>query len=78
MRGAEAKMAVSYSKLWKMLIDRKLSHAELQRTAEAAPNTITKMRRDQPVNLAIPDRVCGVLHCDFADIAERTHEAADR
>ena len=71
-------MAVSYSKLWQMLIDRKLSHAELQRTAEAAPNTITKMRRDQPVNLAILDRICGVLHCDFADIVERTHEAADR
>ena len=71
-------MAVSYSKLWIMLIDRKMSHVELQRAAEVAPNTMTKMRRDQPVNLAIPDRICGVLHCDFADIVERTHEAADR
>ena len=71
-------MAVSYSKLWKMLIDRKMSHVELQRAAEVAPNTMTKMRRDQPVNLAILDRIYGVLHCDFADIVERTHEAADR
>jgi len=43
-----------------------------------ALNTMTKMRRDQPANLAIPDRICGVLHCEFADIVERTHEAADR
>ena len=71
-------MAISYSKLWKMLIARKMSHVELQRAAEVAPNTVTKMRREQPVNLAILDRICGVLHCDFAGIAERTHEAADR
>lgn len=71
-------MAISYSKLWKMLIARKMSHVELQRAAEVAPNTVTKMRRDQPVNLAILDRICGVLHCDFAGIMERTHEADDR
>ena len=71
-------MAISYSKLWKMLIARKMRHVELQRAAEVAPNTVTKMRRDQPVNLAILDRICGVLHCDFAGIVERTHEAAER
>ena len=63
-------MAVSYNKLWKMLIDRKMSHIELQRAAEVAPNTTTKIRRDQPVNLAILDRMCRVLGCDFGDIVE--------
>lgn len=63
-------MSVSYNKLWKILIDRKMSHIDLQRAAEVAPNTMTKMRRDEPVNLAILDRICGVLGCDFGDIVE--------
>ena len=50
-------MSVSYNKLWKMLIDQKMSHIELQRAAEVAPNTMTKMRRDEPVNLSILDRI---------------------
>lgn len=53
-----------------MLIDQKMSHIELQRAAEVAPNTMTKIRRDQPVNLAILDRICRVLGCDFGDIVE--------
>lgn len=48
-----------------------MSHIDLQRAAEVAPNTMTKMRRDEPVNLAILDRICGVLGCDFGDIVER-------
>ncbi len=67
-------MSVSYNKLWKMLIDRKMSHIELQRAAEVAPNTMTKIRRDQPVNLAILDRICRVLGCDFGDIVERVDD----
>ena len=47
-----------------------MSHIELQRAAEVAPNTMTKIRRNQPVNLAILDRMCRVLGCDFGDIVE--------
>ena len=53
------------------MANRKMSHIDLQRAAEVAPNTMTKMRRDEPVNLAILDRICGVLGCDFGDIVER-------
>lgn len=63
-------MAITYKKLWKLLIDRKMSHIQLQRAAQVAPNTMTKIRRDEPVNLAILDRICGALECDFSDIVE--------
>ena len=63
------------NKLWKMLIDQKMSHIELQRAAEVAPNTMTKMRRDEPVNLAILDRICQVLGCDFGDIIEHLDDS---
>ena len=63
-------MPVSYNRLWKLLIDKKMSQSELRKKAGIAPNTMTKMRRDEAVNLAILDGICDILHCDFGDIME--------
>ena len=46
------KMAISYNKMWKLLVDKKMSKADLRKAANIAPNTMTKLRRDEPVNLA--------------------------
>lgn len=46
-------MAVSYNKLWKLLVDKKMSKADLRKAANVAPNTMTKLRRDEPVTLTI-------------------------
>ena len=46
-------MAVSYNKLWKLLIDKRMSAAELRRAAAIAPNTMTKLRRYEVVALPI-------------------------
>lgn len=45
-------MAVSYNRLWKLLIDKKMSKADLRKAAGLAPNTMTKLRRDEPVAYA--------------------------
>ena len=58
-------MSISYNKLWKLLIDKKMSKADLRKAADISPNTMTKLRRDEPVSLAILSRVCDVLECDF-------------
>ena len=63
-------MAVSYNRLWKLLIDKKMSPAELRKSAGIAPNTMTKLRNDLTVNLMILEKICGVLHCDFGDVVE--------
>ena len=63
-------MAVSYNKLWKLLIDKKMSQAELRRAADIAPNTMTKLRRDEPVSLSVLGRACDILECDIGDIME--------
>ena len=63
-------MSISYNKLWKLLVDKKMSNADLRRAADISPNTMTKLRRDEPVNLAILSRVCDVLGCDFGDIIQ--------
>ena len=63
-------MAISYNKMWKLLVDKKMSKADLRKAANIAPNTMTKLRRDEPVNLVILCRACEVLKCDFGDIIE--------
>lgn len=44
-------MAVSYNKLWKLLVNKKMSKSDLHKKAEIAPNTMTKLRRDEEVAL---------------------------
>lgn len=67
-------MAVSYNKLWKLLVDKKMSKADLRKKADIAPNTMTKLRRDEAVNLAILGRICKTLECDIGDIMEFIEE----
>lgn len=63
-------MAVSYNRLWKLLIDKKMSQAEMRKAADIAPNTLTRMRKDEEVTLTVLSRICSVLDCDFGDIVE--------
>lgn len=67
-------MSVSYNKLWKLLIDKKMSASELRKIAEIAPNTMTRMRKDQDVSLAVLGRICDCLECDFGDVVEYIHD----
>lgn len=67
-------MAISYDKLWKLLIDKKISASEMRKRAEIAPNTITRMRKEQEVSLTVLSRICDVLDCDFGDIIEHKKE----
>ncbi len=67
-------MGVSYNRLRKLLIDEKMSVSDLKQYAKIAPNTMTKLRRDEAVNLAILGRIRRVLGCDFGDIMEYVDE----
>ena len=67
-------MALSYNRMWKLLVDKKMSKADLRKAADIAPNTMTKLRRDEAVNLAILGRICETLDCDFGDIMEYVKE----
>lgn len=63
-------MAISYNKLWKLLIDENMSVADLRRAADIAPNTMTRMRKDKEVTLHVLEKICDVLRADFGDIVE--------
>ena len=63
-------MAVSYNKLWKRLIDEKMSAAELRKAADISPNTMTKFHKEELVSMDVLCRICSILHTDFGDIVE--------
>ena len=63
-------MAVSYNRLWKLLIDKKMSKADLRKQAGLAPNTMTKLRRDEPVAMVVLEKICATLDTDFGDTVE--------
>lgn len=67
-------MAVSYNKLWKLLIDKKMSKADLRRAADLSPNTMTKLRRDEPVAMIVLEKICGAIDADFGDIVQFVSE----
>lgn len=63
-------MSISYNRLWKLLIDKKMSVSDLRKIAVIAPNTMTRMRKEQEVTMAVLGRICDVLDCDYGDIIE--------
>ena len=67
-------MAVSYTKLWKLLIDKKMSKCDLRKSSGIAPHTMTKLRRDEPVAFSVLDKICETLNCDYGDIIEYVKE----
>ena len=63
-------MAISYNKLWKLLVDKKMSKADLRKAAGIAPNTMTRLRRDEEVTLTVLHKICSTLEVDIGDIME--------
>lgn len=63
-------MKFSYSKLWKLLINRDINKGDLQNLIETGPSTISRMGRNEPVRLESLGRICERLNCNIEDIIE--------
>ena len=63
-------VAISYKKLWKLLIDRDLKKKDLRQMAGISASSITKLGKDENVNTEILERICKALDCDISDIME--------
>ena len=63
-------MAVTYKKLFHLLIDRGIQTAELTEQAGFSANILTRLRRDQYVSLESIERICFALDCKVDDILE--------
>lgn len=67
-------MAVSYSKLWKLLIDKNMSKTQLIKDAKISTNAMAKLGRNEDVRVEVLVKICNVLECNIEDIIELTKE----
>lgn len=63
-------MAISYKKLWKLLIDKDMKKKDLQKAAGISSASVTKLAKNEHVNTEIIEKVCIALQCDVSDIME--------
>ena len=63
-------MMVSYTKLWKLLLDRKLKKTDLKELAGISSGTLAKLGKDEYVSMESIGKICSVLNCDVGDIME--------
>ena len=68
-------MAVSYKKLWKLLIDKEIKKKDLSAKAGVSPATITKMGKNGHVTTEVLVKICAALECNVEDIMEVLPEA---
>lgn len=63
-------MGVSYNKLFKLLIDKKMKKKDLQEQAKLSPASVTKLAKNEYVRLEVLVKICAALNVDFGDIME--------
>ena len=66
--------AVSYKKLWKLLIVKDMKRTDLTPVAGVSPSVITKLGKNEMVSLQTLVNICAALHCDIGEIVEVRHE----
>ena len=67
-------MAVSYNKLWKILIDKSMTKTELRRLSEMSTATLAKMSKNEVVSMDVILRICMILDCNVGDIIDITKD----
>ena len=67
-------MAISYKKLWKLLIAKDMKKKDLQKLAGISSASVTKLGKNENVNTEIIEKICIALQCDVSDIMEMTED----
>lgn len=63
-------MAISYNKLWKLLIDKKMKKKDLMNLSEMSTSTLAKMGKDKQVSMEVISRICKSLGCNVGDVMD--------
>jgi putative transcriptional regulator len=64
------KMAICYDRLFHLMIDKKISNAQLKEKAGFSANIITRLKRNEYVSIESIERICRVMECGVDDILE--------
>jgi len=63
-------MAISYKKLWKILIDKDMKKQDLQKEAGVSWSVVTKLSKSETVSMDALIKICKYLECDIGDVME--------
>lgn len=63
-------MRMSYNKLWKLLIDKKMKKSDLRKNAKISSSTLAKLTNDENVTTDVLVKICNELKCNVSDIME--------
>lgn len=69
-------MAISYNKLWKLLIDLNMSKTQLIKEAKISTNAMAQMGKNESVRMETLVKICGVLGCKIDDIVDYEYDAS--
>lgn len=67
-------MPVSYNKLWKILIDKRMNRTDLKDAAGIGTTTLSKLGKDQFVSMEVLVKICDTLDCNIGDIVDYIKE----
>ena len=67
-------MAVSYNKLWKLLIDKNMTKTQLIKDAKISTNAMAKLGKNEDVRVEVLVKICNTLDCNIDDIMELTKD----
>lgn len=69
-------MALSYNKLWKLLIDKGMTKTQMRLKADISTTTLAKLGKNETVSMEVLLRICKVLDCNVGDIMDVINEEA--
>ena len=65
-----SRMAVSYNKLWKLMIDQSINKTQLCKKARISTNAMAKLGRNEDVRVDVLTKICVALNCSMDDIMD--------
>ena len=63
-------MALSYNKLWKLLIDKGMTKTEMRLKADISTTTLAKLGKNETVSMEVLLKICNVLDCNIGEIMD--------
>ena len=67
-------MAMCYKKLWKLLIDRDMTRADLREKTGLSPATLAKMSKGEAIGANVLERICETMQCNVGDVMDYVPE----
>lgn len=67
-------MAISYNKLWKLLIDKGMTKTQMRLRADISTTTLAKLGKNETVSMDVLLKICKLLDCNVGDIMDVINE----